>query len=93
MASKSFHERAHAQLKAAIKQFGRYSYSDKGASEIMDLYPLIVELRAMTPEAAAKSLHALSKKENTHILVSELITNMQDWDELFQTSELQHIDW
>lgn len=56
-----FVAQAHDALGDGLRQFGEYSFFDKGPSEVMDLGPLRKALRAMEPAEAANALHELLK--------------------------------
>lgn len=82
------------EMRAAIKAFGAYQYSDKGPSEVMDIGLLTDGFRMLTPSAAAKALLELSKvNTNAETLAGCLTGYMQDWDELFDQPEMSELDW
>ncbi len=72
-------EEIDTKLTAAIKQFGSYSYYDKGSHEVMDLGPIIVSLKKLTPEEAAALLTKLDKKKRNDRLVSDLVSELDSW--------------
>jgi len=86
-----------SELDLALKRFGTYSFDDKGPVEVMGLQELDLKFRELTPDEAADILVALSKcplfEGRPESLVSSLIIDMQDWDELFETGKLDDIDW
>lgn len=82
---------AFQDLQAAKKQFGEYSYHDKGASEVMDLRPIIDTLRELPINEVISELTALNQMEDTSILVMEIIMELQDWDELFEHPDMTEL--
>jgi len=50
------------EIDEALKQFGSYSYHDKGASEVMDIPAIVNKLELMTSEDIVKVLTEV--KEN-----------------------------
>lgn len=75
------------ELGIALKQFGTYSFDDKGPNEVMDTNAFVEELRALSPTDAAMVLLdvAVSKKFKGRGLqvAMSLVTDLQDWDDLF----------
>ena len=51
----------HDEINEAIKQFGEYSFYDKGPDEIMNIGPYITEAESMTPNDVADVLVQLAK--------------------------------
>ena len=85
------------KIGVALKMFGTYQYDDKGPNEVMNVDELEAKFRALPAKDAAAILLELntSKKHKGRgsYLVSELVCNMQDWDELFTCTEIDKIDW
>jgi len=78
-------ERALCEMNDAIKDFGEYTYGDKGPYEVMDIDSLALDFRAFEPDAAAEALVELSKvNDNAESLASCLTGHLQEWDELFE---------
>jgi len=78
-------ERALCEMNDAIKDFGEYTYGDKGPYEVMDIESLALDFRAYEPDAAAAALVELSKvNDNAESLASCLTGHLQEWDELFE---------
>jgi hypothetical protein len=68
------------QLKSALKQFGTYSFDDKGAHEVMDLDAICAELRSMPAKDAGKVMKQVEAgdKERGQALVDQLASNMDE---------------
>ena len=85
------------ELGLALKLFGTYSFDDKGAHEVMDVDVLEEKFRKLSPDDAATVLLALSKSKKHGgrgaVLASDLISNMDDWDELFEVDGFDELDW
>lgn len=75
------------ELGTALKQFGTYSFDDKGAYEVMDIDAIAAQLREMTAANAAKVIIevARSKKyKGRGLSVAEtIVEQLDDWNELF----------
>jgi hypothetical protein len=80
-------ENAVKAMKAALKQFGTYTYDDKGPQEVMDIYEQANVFKAAGVEEAAAAFHDLvdSKKDagRRAVLASAILGELQDWDELW----------
>lgn len=61
------------EIKKAIKQFGVYSYKDKGPTEVMNPSPLVREISALTPEEAKQVLIEIFEYKNGEPFVSHVI--------------------
>lgn len=76
-------------MRSAIKEFGRYTWDDKGPREVMDLDSICSRLRALGPAGAAdvlKSLRAKGHKgskgsSDFEYCFSAIMVHLQDWDE------------
>ena len=83
------------ELGLTLKQFGTYSFDDKGPHEVMNIEPLLKKFRAMPAEKAAEVLVELaaSPKHNGRgeSLASTLVGAMEDWDELFEQSGIEEM--
>lgn len=75
-----FEDLAFQELVLAKKQFGEYTYHDKGADEIMDVDSLVREVKRMGARQAGESLSALATKEDTYGLMSAIILSLDEWD-------------
>ncbi len=87
----NFAETAFNDLVQAKRQFGEYSYHDKGASEVMDLDPLLEILRKMSPKEAGNALTELEQMDDTSVLVGDLIVSMDDWDIFFDCADNEEL--
>lgn len=76
-----------AEIKQAIKRFGRYSFNDKGPHEVMDVESCARRLRALPALDALSVLKDLAKSQDGCALVSSLLGLIEDWDGLFQLDE------
>jgi len=76
------------EISAAVKQFGTYSYDDKGPGEVMGVDKLVRKFRELDVKAAAHSLRILGNSPRQdgrgERLASCIIGEMEDWDELFE---------
>ena len=88
-------ERVMKELGVALKQFGTYSFDDKGPNEVMDLNPFIDEFLKMPRKDAAEAIIeiASSKKYKGRGLTvaMHLVTEMQDCPELFEIAGIDDI--
>ena len=76
------------KLIEAIKRFGTYHYEDKRSHEIMDLNPILESFKGSNdPAAVLEVLETLDKKKRNEILVSDLVSSLDDWDELFDNPQ------
>ena len=77
------------QVKAALREFGRYAFADKGANEVMDTKPILDYVKAL-PAGEARALLldvATSKEEMCRRLVEDLVCDLDGqpdewWNEL-----------
>ena len=104
MAVNTLVTRILSDLTTALEQFGTYQFFDKGSYEVMDLDPILDELKAMHPEDAADVLcEVLAQSESVspnagcvHRLVGDLLEDLQDiddgwWDILISREELAEL--
>ena len=79
------------EIDKALKQFGEYSYLDKGAEEVMSVGKISTRLKDMS---AIEIVTVLEEVEKEHRLpepfLSAVIMSLQDWqdpkaDELFKS--------
>ena len=73
------------KLKAAIKEFGEYSYFDKGASEIMDVESIAQKLYEIEDVyEIVNVLEDLTSYRDTGILLREIVgILMENYEESF----------
>lgn len=77
------------KIKDAIKNFGSYTYSDKGPHEVMDIDEIAEELRIYTSDTAIEILLQVARTgDDGAMCVSTILGNLEDWDELFENEEL-----
>jgi len=84
-------KRCITELGLALKQFGTYSFDDKGPGEVLDITGLVKSFKNLPAKDAGDTLLALyaSPKYDGRpkSLVESLLVDMQDWDELFDVNE------
>jgi len=79
------------KMNQAIKQFGEYSFQDKGASEVMDLESIANALKLETTENTKSILEDIyHHSENGKQLAGELVNSIDDadddwWDSIMQS--------
>ena len=83
-----FEDRAFAELTQAKKKFGEYAYHDKGAHEVMDVDSLAREVKRMGTKKAGEALTVLATKEDTHGLMTSILSSLDDWDDFDDMLEL-----
>jgi hypothetical protein len=66
-------------LHKGLKEFGEYSYNDKGSSEILEIQPLEDSLKGLGPKGAAEVLNRLYESENGERLTSDLVCALDFW--------------
>lgn len=84
-------------IKAAWLDFGRYTYFDKGAEEVMEIDLYVREMRKMpvsTLKKLLEDLHNLDK--DSDIFIGSVLEMLQDipteqWDELMKSDILNQI--
>lgn len=82
-------------IKAALKQFGRYSYFDKGAEEVMEISTAVNTLKMMTAEQIVLVLTEVAKFKDAEPFLRAVFYRLQDWenkaeaDALFETDLAQ----
>lgn len=83
------------QLGLALKNFGTYSFDDKGPNEVMSIDDIVDDLRKLSPTDAAMVLIevATSKKHKGRGLqvASTIVCDLQDWDDLFAIPGIDNI--
>lgn len=76
-------------IQVALDQFGEYQYMDKGPSEVMDVDRWVQQVRDMPVEVASDVLLQLAGTGYLgEMLASEILLNLQDWDELFENKDV-----
>ena len=82
------------RIDEALKEFGRYSYYDKGADEVMDIPDVVLELKGMTKDEILSVLTEVSKHERANPFLCAVIGSLDDWknpmaNELFESELFQ----
>jgi predicted lactoylglutathione lyase len=72
-------------VKSALREFGTYQFSDKGAQEVMDVSEIVDALNAMPVEECVAVMESVYHSKGKHqpyaqMLVEELVLSMQDVD-------------
>lgn len=89
MTAEDLKEKIKGQLHLAIKQFGEYSFFDKGPDEVMLIGPIICDLEQLPLDQISKVLSGIldDEKEYGQQLVATLITSLDhrpDFADLFE---------
>ena len=67
------------QIRAAHKEFGRYTYYDKGPGEVMDIHTISTKIKEMDPKEARDVLAEVKKYKNGgYDLVSSVLCELQE---------------
>lgn len=84
-----------SELGIALKQFGTYSFDDKGPSEVMDIPDLARKLRCLDSDVAAKIIIEVSKskkyKGRGYTVAQTLVQYLENWDELFLNDDIKEL--
>lgn len=76
----------------ALEQFGEYSFNDKGPGEVMEVYHWVGQVQGLpVAEAADVLLQLASTGRHGEKLASEILLELQDWDELFDNEEVAEL--
>jgi hypothetical protein len=68
------------EINYALKQFGEYTYNDKGAREVMDLEPITEELKTMSAEDVLKVLTEVETNHpNPEPFLYSIICSLDSW--------------
>jgi hypothetical protein len=84
-------------IEKAIRQFGLYSYEDKGAFEVMDVDSYVDRFKEIGADATIELLQNLYDSEYEHKdgFISAIVGLLDDWDgeegEKFLNSEIFEI--
>lgn len=79
------------EIDHALKQFGEYTYIDKGADEVMDVTKISNELKKMRVSEIIEVLKEVEEKHRMpEAFLSAIVMSLDGWedpkaDELFQT--------
>jgi len=76
-------------MKAGIKEFGSYTYEDKGPHEVMDVGVHAAAFREAGSALAIQAFHDLvDGKDHRQIsLAAGIVGELEDWDELWDHNE------
>lgn len=83
------------QIKTALKDFGEYTFGDKGADEVMDIRSVVKSLSSMDiPEIGKILSQVLDTQEVKYNFTSEFVSSvisgldhMDDFEELFDIDD------
>jgi len=85
-------EQMLAAIEVALKQFGEYTYLDKGPGEVMDVDMYVEVVGKMSPDEVADSLIRLAEtSQYGAALASAILMDLQHWDELFENEEVAEL--
>ncbi len=74
-------KRIKEEIQQALKQFGEYSYYDKGADEIMEISPWVEELKELGGKKAGEILAKLADEENVGPFITSVLYRLQEWED------------
>lgn len=85
-----------SKLEEALRQFGEYSYYDKGPHEVMDTEAIAIELMSMPAKTAGEVLAGVGEHQHGEELARSLLSNMDGVDdawfyECFETSGVEDV--
>jgi len=80
------------ELHSAIKQFGEYSFFDKGPDEVMDINSIVIELEKLPLNQIGKILSSILDEEKVYgrNLAESLVGSLdhrEDFDDLFELDD------
>ena len=78
---------AFDSLGEALTKFGTYDYNDKGPDEVMDVDGLVRKFRDAGAAEALAAMKDMVPDVFGKTLVSALLVNLQEWDDLFDLDE------
>ena len=67
-------EKVLASLEASLKQFGTYSYYDKGVDEVFDARPVVNHVKTLSSKDAVEYLQKLAEHAHGEHLVSHVVS-------------------
>jgi len=68
------------RIDEALYEFGRYSYYDKGADEVMDIPDVVLELKGMTKDEILSVLTEVSKYEHAKPFLCAVLTEVSKYE-------------
>jgi hypothetical protein len=79
---------AFKALETALVMFGTYAFNDKGPGEVMEVGDLVTRFREAGEAEALAALKDMARDEGFGVsLVSAILLDLQDWDELFDLDQ------
>ena len=79
-------------ISIALRRFGEYTYCDKGPREVMDLDHWVDRIHELPVDLAQKILlQVAANSRSGEQLVSDILIQSQEWDELFENEELAEL--
>ncbi len=82
-----------AAIDAALKQFGEYSMTDKGAHEVMEIDPWVEKAKSLTVDEVKVVLHEVLNHKFGHYFVTAFLGSIDseesEWvDGIFADSQI-----
>lgn len=77
MPKHQFSERIIKETKDAIKQFGRYSFDDKGSDEVMDLDKLERDFKKLSHADKIQVAKDLKKKADATVVLGDILSQLE----------------
>ena len=68
-------------IEHGLKQYGQYTYYDKGAHEVIDMWTLGSLLKEIGPKGAAWVLLRVKEHEHGGKFVQDMLLNLDGWEE------------
>ena len=87
--------RIMSDLSQALKDFGTYTFWDKGPHEVMAINELAEEVQALPPKEAAEVLIEVAQQKKHKgaglQVAGAIVLELQEWDELFEIPGIDDI--
>lgn len=77
MPKHQFSERLIKETKEAIKKFGRYSFEDKGPSEVIDMSLLENSFEKLSQKNKIQVAKDLKKNEDANVVLSDILSQLE----------------
>lgn len=71
------------EIEEGLAEFGRYTYYDKGANEVVEV-PSYKDFKDHPPEEIKKVLKEILQHEHGEPFVSAILYNLQDYDSIIE---------
>ena len=68
-------------INVALKQFGSYTYHDKGASEVMDIPELVREIKTLTFDEILQVIAEVEREADAAPALQAIVGSMDDWQD------------